>query len=59
MLPCRRPFVSAGAAHRKGCGLGPPKPAPGRALLVGMGLTELLLVSLTDRAPGRRVARRA
>ena len=35
------------------------EPAPVRALLVGMGLTELLLVSLTDRAPGRRVARRA
>jgi len=29
------------------------EPAPVRALLVGMGLTELLLVSLTDRAPGR------
>jgi alpha-D-ribose 1-methylphosphonate 5-triphosphate diphosphatase PhnM len=35
-------------------------PAAVRALLVGMGLTELLLVSLTDRAPGRRrFARRA
>ncbi len=36
------------------------EPVAVRALLVGMGLTELLLVSLTDRAPGRRrVARRA
>ena len=35
------------------------EPAPVRALLVGMGLTELLLVSLTDRAPDRRVARRS
>ncbi len=34
------------------------EPAPVRALLVGMGLTELALVSLTDRAPGRRSARR-
>ena len=32
--------------------------APVRALLVGMGLTELLLVSLTDRAPGRPSGRR-
>ena len=35
------------------------EPAPVRALLVGMGLTELLLVSLTDRAPDRRVAWRS
>ena len=35
------------------------EPAPVRALLVGMGLTELLLVSLTDRTPGRRSLRRA
>ena len=35
------------------------EPAAVRALLVGMGLTELALVSLTDRAPGRRAARRA
>jgi hypothetical protein len=39
------------------------EPAPVRALLVVMGLTELALVSLSDRAPGRspvhRSARRA
>ena len=35
------------------------QPAPVRVLLVNMGLTELALVSLTGRAPGRRVARRA
>ena len=35
------------------------EPAPVRALLVVMGLTELALVSLTDPAPGRRSARRA
>ena len=35
------------------------EPAPVRALLVGMGLTELLLVSLTDRVPDRRSTRRA
>ncbi len=35
------------------------EPAPVRALLVGMGLTELLLVSLTDRAPRHRIAPRA
>ena len=45
-------LIGAGLAMRD-------EPAPVRALLVGMGLTELLLVSLTDRAPGRRSARRA
>ena len=46
-------LIGAGLAMRD-------EPAAVRALLVGMGLTELLLVSLTDRAPGRRrVARRA
>lgn len=45
-------LIGAGLAMRD-------EPAPVRALLVGMGLTELLLVSLTDRAPGRRRARRA
>ena len=44
-------FIGAGLVLRE-------EPAPVRALLVGMGLTELALVSLTDRAPGRRVARR-
>ena len=39
-------LIGAGLAMRD-------EPAPVRALLVGMGLTELLLVSLTDRAPGR------
>jgi hypothetical protein len=35
------------------------EPAPVRALLVGMGLTELLLVSLTERGPLNRHERRA
>ncbi len=35
------------------------EPAPVRALLVGMGLAELALVSLTDRAPGRSPTRRS
>jgi hypothetical protein len=38
-----------------GAGLGlRDEPAPVRMLLVGMGLTELLLVSMTKRQPGRR-----
>ncbi len=45
-------LIGAGLAMRD-------EPAAVRALLMGMGLTELLLVSLTDRAPGRRSARRA
>ena len=45
-------LIGAGLAMRD-------EPAPVRALLVGMGLTELLLDSLTDRGPGRRRARRA
>ena len=45
-------LIGAGLAMRD-------EPGPVRALLVGMGLTELALVSLTDRAPGRRIARRA
>ena len=44
--------IGAGLAMRD-------EPAPVRALLVGRELTELLLVSLTDRGPGRRIARRA
>ena len=44
-------LIGAGLAMRD-------EPAPVRALLVGMGLTELLLVSRTDRAPGRRSERR-
>lgn len=32
------------------------EPRPVRALLVGMGVTELVLVSLTEREPGRRSA---
>jgi hypothetical protein len=35
------------------------EPAPVRVLLAGMGLTELLLVSLTDREPPYRHGRRA
>jgi hypothetical protein len=53
-------LIGAGLAMRG-------EPGPVRALLVGMGLTELALVSLTDRAPsrpsglppGRRNARQA
>jgi hypothetical protein len=45
-------LIGAGLAMRD-------EPAAVRALLVGMGLTELLLVSLTDRAPDRRSVRRA
>jgi hypothetical protein len=35
------------------------EPAPVRALLIGMGLTELALVSLTDPVPGHRRTRQA
>ena len=45
-------LISAGLVLRD-------EPAPVRALLVGMGLTELALVWLIERVPGRRVARRA
>jgi len=39
-------LIAAGAALRD-------EPAPVRAMLVGMGLTELLLVSMTEHAPRR------
>ena len=46
-------LIGAGLAMRD-------EPAPVRALPVGVGLSELALVSLTDPAPGRRrSARRA
>jgi hypothetical protein len=45
-------LIGAGLAMRDG-------PGQVRALLVGMGLTELALVSLTDRAPGRPAVRRS
>ncbi len=45
-------LIGAGLAMRD-------EPAPVRALLVGMGLAELLPVSLADRALERRVAWRA
>lgn len=44
-------LIGAGLAMRD-------ESAPVRGLLVGMGLTELLLVSLTDRVPYRRAVRR-
>jgi hypothetical protein len=45
-------LIGAGLAMRG-------EPVPVRALLVGMGLTELALVSLSDRAPGRSPVRRS